>query len=62
VDTLASLPRDFAVTLNLDGVARDLDLLDVLFWDRARFQSEGRRDRLALSTARSKLSSFGAPL
>jgi hypothetical protein len=35
------LPRDFAVTLNLDGVARDLLLLDVLFGPRAIFQSEG---------------------
>jgi hypothetical protein len=62
VAALASLPRDFAVTLNLDGVARDLDQLDVLFLDRARFQSEGCLDRLALSTTRSKLSSFGATL
>jgi hypothetical protein len=54
--------RDLAVTLNLDGVGRDLDLLEVLLKDRARFQSEGRVDRLALSTNRSKLSSFGAPL
>jgi hypothetical protein len=41
------MPRDFDVTLNLDGVARALDLLDVLFGTAREFQSEWRDDSLA---------------
>jgi hypothetical protein len=59
-DSCLRLPRDFAVTLNLKGVARDLDLLDVLFGTARDFQSDGLVDRLALSTTRSRLSCFGA--